>query len=159
MANRRKDTHKPTKKGYVRLLQKGMGHKFEHILVWEKYFGKVPEGYQIHHIDGNKENNNIENLQLVTPMEHKRIHEGCKLVLGEWYKPCSVCGVSKPCTSEYWYYSRGWINGRICKQCYIRKSLQTRKELIERGWKRKSYPKKIKWYDEENERTMFQQWH
>ena len=58
---------KPTEKGYIRI---GVNkkNKMEHIIVWEKYFGKVPDGYQIHHIDGNKTNNDIKNLQLVTPL-------------------------------------------------------------------------------------------
>ena len=131
---------KPTPKGYIRINKGKL--KFEHIIVWEKYFGKIPTGYQIHHIDGNKENNNIENLQLVTPLEHKRIHEGCKLIMGEWYKPCSVCGQYKKCDSENWYFSRGTINGKICKKCYIDKSIKTRKILIDNGWKRKNYSRK-----------------
>jgi general stress protein YciG len=44
--------------------------------VWERYHNrKIPAGYEIHHIDGNYSNNNIENLQLVTIEEHLRIHE------------------------------------------------------------------------------------
>lgn len=135
-----KKLHKPTKKGYIRISRGKL--KMEHVLVWEEHFGKIPDGYQIHHIDGNKTNNVIENLQLVTPLEHKRIHQGCKIVNGEWYKPCSVCGEYKPCTSEYWYFSRGTINGKLCKKCYIKKSLKTREELIKKGWKRKNYPRK-----------------
>lgn len=135
-----KDKHKPTPQGYIRINQGKL--KFEHVIVWEKFFGKIPDGYQIHHIDGNKANNDIENLQLVTALEHRRIHEGCKFVIGEWYKPCSVCGEYKPCTPEYWYFSRGTINGKLCKACYVKKSLRVRKKLIENGWKRKSYPRK-----------------
>jgi predicted DNA-binding protein YlxM (UPF0122 family) len=41
---------------------------------WEKINGKIPKGYEIHHIDLNKLNNNIENLKLVTPSEHTKIH-------------------------------------------------------------------------------------
>lgn len=141
MANRIKTTHKPTAKGYIRLRRDGKT-SMEHILVWEKYFGKIPDGYQIHHIDSNKTNNKIENLQLVTPLEHKRIHEGCKLVNGVWYKPCSKCGEYKPCNEDYWYYSRGNINGSICKECYIKKNLEARKIRIKNGWKRKNYPRK-----------------
>ena len=133
----------PTEKGYLRTSEKGK-RVFDHVIVWEKYFGKVPDGMQIHHKDGNKKNNNIENLQLVTPLEHKRLHEGCKLKNGIWYKPCSVCGEFKPCTKEYWYFSRGWINGKLCKRCFCKKSTETRKQLIEKGWKRKNYSKKIK---------------
>lgn len=31
-------------------------------------------GYDVHHIDGNKDNNNISNLQLLTREEHNKIH-------------------------------------------------------------------------------------
>lgn len=41
---------------------------------WEKINGKIPIGYEIHHVDFNKINNSIENLQLVTPSEHTKIH-------------------------------------------------------------------------------------
>ena len=39
-----------------------------------KHNGGIPLGFEIHHIDFNKLNNNIENLQLVTPSEHTKIH-------------------------------------------------------------------------------------
>lgn len=45
-----------------------------HIYVWEKHNGPVPKGYLVHHIDGNKGNNSIENLRLVTRGEHASIH-------------------------------------------------------------------------------------
>ena len=41
---------------------------------WEKENGKIPIGYELHHKDLNKTNNQIENLQLVTPKEHTEIH-------------------------------------------------------------------------------------
>lgn len=34
----------------------------------------IPSGYCIHHIDGNKSNNSIDNLQLLTAVEHMSIH-------------------------------------------------------------------------------------
>lgn len=134
---------KLTKKGYVRMTYNGRP-RMEHDVVWEKHYGEIPKGYQIHHIDGNKKNNYIENLMLVTPIEHKRIHSGCKIINGQWYKPCSVCGEYKLCTEEYWYFSRGCISGRKCKKCFIQHSLSVRKILISKGWKRKNYQTKKK---------------
>lgn len=152
--NHRKEHVKPTKKGYIRTRRDGRT-LMEHVRVWESYFGKVPEGMQIHHIDGNKQNNDINNLQLVTPLEHKRIHEGCKLINGIWYKPCICCGEYKPVDKEHWYYKQGNISGRLCKPCFIQKSLALRKELIAKGWKRKVYKPKNKKKEETNQKTLF----
>lgn len=116
-----------TKKGYLRHRSDGERLRMEHDLVWEEYFGKIPTGMQVHHIDGDKTNNDISNLQLVTPLEHKRLHEGCRLENGIWLKPCKVCGEYKPATSNNWYFSRGWINGRICKACYIKKQVDAKR--------------------------------
>jgi len=132
--------HKKTKKGYFRNSIDEDGRlRFEHSIVWEKNNGKIPFGMQVHHKDFNKENNSIENLQLVTPLEHKRLHSGCKIENGQWVKICKTCNEYKPCDKDNWYYSRGYINGKICKKCFIKKSLETRKMLIAKGWKRKNY--------------------
>lgn len=45
---------------------------------WEKVNGKIPKGYELHHIDLNKLNNEVLNLQLVTPKEHTEIHANLK---------------------------------------------------------------------------------
>lgn len=49
-------------------------HKRLHRYIYEKYNGKIPEGMQVHHIDHNKDNNEISNLMLLTRKEHDRIH-------------------------------------------------------------------------------------
>ena len=36
-----------------------------HRYVWECNYGEIPKGYHIHHIDENKGNNSIENLELI----------------------------------------------------------------------------------------------
>ena len=33
-------------------------------LVWEAFKGEIPEGYTVVHIDGDKENNRLDNLKL-----------------------------------------------------------------------------------------------
>lgn len=47
--------------------------------LWENNFGKIPvdengRPYEIHHIDGNRNNNNLDNLQCVSIKEHYDIH-------------------------------------------------------------------------------------
>lgn len=49
-------------------------HKRLHVYVYEKCNGEIPKGYQIHHIDHNKDNNDISNLMLLTRKEHNKIH-------------------------------------------------------------------------------------
>lgn len=43
-----------------------------HRLMWIIHNGKIPEGKEINHKDGNKANNRIENLELVTSSENKK---------------------------------------------------------------------------------------
>ena len=132
-----------TAKGYVRYrTDSNKRLRMEHDLVWEEHYGEIPQGMQIHHKDFDKTNNNIENLQLVTPLEHKRLHSGCILKEGIWYKKCKVCGEYKPCTEEYWYFSRGWISGRTCKRCYVKKVVADRRNRVANGWKRTDYVSK-----------------
>jgi len=47
--------------------------------IWEKKYGKIPKdetgrSMEIHHIDGNHNNNELDNLKLVTIEEHYNIH-------------------------------------------------------------------------------------
>ncbi len=43
--------------------------------VWEKHNGPIPDGYDIHHKDENKENDKIENLELRESYEHREWHK------------------------------------------------------------------------------------
>ena len=45
-----------------------------HRMVWEYYNGPIPEGCHVHHRDGDKCNNNIENLVLLDGHEHLHEH-------------------------------------------------------------------------------------
>jgi hypothetical protein len=42
--------------------------------IWEFYNGIIPDKYDIHHIDHDKSNNNIENLELLPKSEHARLY-------------------------------------------------------------------------------------
>ncbi len=51
---------------YVSLLAKTRKHKSVHKLVYETFFGAVPKGHDINHIDGNPLNNRLDNLECIT---------------------------------------------------------------------------------------------
>lgn len=51
------------------------GKKYRlHRYIYEKYNGKIPDGFQIHHKDFNKLNNDIENLVLIKRGIHQKLH-------------------------------------------------------------------------------------
>ena len=41
-----------------------------HRLMWETFVGKIPKGYEIDHIDGDRTNNRLDNLRCVTHQEN-----------------------------------------------------------------------------------------
>lgn len=47
-----------------------------HVYVWESVNGKIPDGFHIHHLDGDKNNNEIENLAIMGAVEHVKLHGG-----------------------------------------------------------------------------------
>jgi len=65
--------------GYIRVLSKDhkdsdtKGYIKEHRLIWMEHNGDIPDGFCIHHINGNKTDNRIKNLQLLPIPEHNAI--------------------------------------------------------------------------------------
>lgn len=47
----------------------------QHRYIWEQAYGKIPKGFQIHHIDGNPKNNGLSNLLCISFEEHKKLHK------------------------------------------------------------------------------------
>jgi len=43
-----------------------------HQLVAEHFIGEIPKGYHVHHKDGNKQNNKVSNLEVISQKEHTR---------------------------------------------------------------------------------------
>lgn len=57
--------------GYIRYQIKNSKYS-AHILVWTSFNGAIPLGMVIDHIDGNRDNNSLDNLRLVTQSENMR---------------------------------------------------------------------------------------
>ncbi len=45
-------------------------HFLVHRIEWEAFHGPIPPGMQVNHIDENCKNNNLDNLNLMTPSEN-----------------------------------------------------------------------------------------
>lgn len=64
--------------------------------IWIAHFGDIPEGFHIHHKDGNKFNNDIENLECIDGREHLRIHMKERVKNNrDWFKKWNVAGIEK----------------------------------------------------------------
>lgn len=74
IGNRWKGGRHIDSKGYVRVWNRELKeYRKEHTAVWESFFGKVSAGFIIHHKDGNKQNNTIENLKCLPKVTHDKL--------------------------------------------------------------------------------------
>lgn len=48
------------------------------VAVWEANRGKIPNGYVVYHLDGNKDNDNINNLAIISRGELVKLNIGRK---------------------------------------------------------------------------------
>ncbi len=103
------------KKGYALIWLNSVDKKI-HILEWEKYNGKKPEGMQIHHKDNNKGNWDINNLELLSQSNHFRTHARWIRENGVWIKkPCKDCKKLLPL--EDFYQRKGLTPSNRCILC------------------------------------------
>ena len=66
---------------YWGILYDGMRPKTEHRMIAEYFYGKIPNKFVVHHKDFNSENNNPENLQVMSSEDHNELHS--RLMIGD----------------------------------------------------------------------------
>lgn len=108
--------------------------------IYEKKHGVIPKGYEIHHIDGDRSNNNIENLLAVSIEQHYEIH----LSQGD-YLACSIMMSRMNMTKE----ERKEIHNLAMNnrdQSGNKNPMYGRSAIIENN---------MKWYNDGQHETMF----
>jgi hypothetical protein len=79
--------------GYVAIRTGIHTHELEHRLVMERMIGRRLESFEhVHHINGNKQDNRPENLQLMTNSEHQKLHDWPRTKSGRIRLTCQRCG-------------------------------------------------------------------
>ena len=94
----------------------GRGYIPEHRLVMEKKIGRYinPKKEHVHHIDKNKKNNILENLQLTSIHEHGRLDAGWFKENNKWFKVCKGCGKELEINAKNFYFRS---SGRCLPRC------------------------------------------
>lgn len=99
-------------------------YRMQHVVVWEAHHGPLAPGMQVHHINEDKLDNRIENLQAITALEHKRLHGGCEMRDGVWWKPCRLCLRFYPIDH---YYKRVGCVSPWCRPCCIENAVRNKR--------------------------------
>lgn len=98
----------------------------EHRLIYEHYLKilfdediYIPPNYDVHHINKNKQDNRLINLELMAIIDHLKHHNPRK---DNSKTVCSICGSTKTYITkngcEDWYGNN--IDGPKCKSCYMK---------------------------------------
>ena len=110
--------------GYINISK---NHKriLEHRLVMEAHLGRLLKVHElIHHVNGNREDNRIENLQLVDRAKHNTIH----FTKDKAGRQCSNCKTIKQVQHTrkrtgitYYTFFKDGSGGWLCRSCYDKK--------------------------------------
>jgi len=81
--------------GYLRV-RVGGRYQMVHRLVWNAYHGEIPKGMQVDHIDGDKHNNALNNLRLLTPSGNTAAYHSKRAASGKKHHNGPGARLDKP---------------------------------------------------------------
>lgn len=95
--------------------------------IWYYFNGEIQKGFVIHHVDFNKANNSLSNLQCLTDSAHKTIHALAKNPNDKKMKRCKHCKQAfssfsnkkfccDKCRRDY-YHEKEKIFSKHCQHC------------------------------------------
>ena len=115
--------NKNIKDGYVQILTIE-GRQYEHRVVMENSIKrKLGSKEHVHHLNGIKSDNRIENLEILSHSDHSKLHfnesgkmkaGGCPLPCGAWTRRHEHCIECKKSNLPH-------SSGGLCRNCYARK--------------------------------------
>lgn len=101
-----------SKAGYARIRYNGKV-EYVHRLIWQHVHGPIPDGMHIDHINGDKADNRLANLRLVTPAENAQNRR-------------SVAGVSHCKTTGKWLAQIGYGGKRYFMGRFVSREVAER---------------------------------
>jgi hypothetical protein len=80
--------------GYVMDYVGSGRYQYQHRLVMEAHLGRPLDRREIvHHVNGDKHDNRVENLEIMSQSEHRALHGGAKGPRPHlWKRRCAWCG-------------------------------------------------------------------
>lgn len=98
-----------------------------HRFVWECFNGPIPDGYEIHHVDTNPSNNEIDNLECLSPPDHRALSRGYTSHRRKEHlkriRPLAAAAMARPEVREAmaerhraWWRERGYVTF-TCESC------------------------------------------
>lgn len=117
------------KSGYYLCTKKtDAGHRERlHVFVWRKNNGGIPDGYHVHHIDGDKRNNDIGNLACIPGEQHIRQHSKKRVVTEYEYICKNLKENAAPKAAE-------WHKSKVGRQWHSEQAKKTFESLTEKRY-------------------------